>query len=132
MDIYRFLLISHPMNSEWVQVLARVLEPYGTLTVIGRNEIQAKVPEGDYRMIFVDAGIKEAYEDDSMLLNLIFQLHSLCPRSEIIITTPTTRWRQAKECIQAGAADYLRQSMDEKKQQDEIEQSAPFIKLGRG
>jgi DNA-binding NtrC family response regulator len=128
---YKFLLISHPINNEWIRVLTRVLLPYGSLTVIQRNEVSAIVPGGDYQIIFVDTGIKEADEDSSMLLHLINRLHALCARSEIIITTPSTNWRQAKEFIQAGAADYLRQSMNEKKQLDEIEQSMPFLKLSK-
>jgi len=132
MEINQFLLISNPLNEEWARLLERIMVPYGKLKVITRRQIWVHLNADDYKVIFIDAGIKEAGEGPSALLSLISQLREADPKAKIIVTTSSPTWRQARETIQYGAADYIRQSMDEKKQLIEIESTEPFQLFDKG
>ena len=62
-----------------------------------------------YDVLVIDAGtIRKA-------VLLVSRLRSLQPDARIVVAATTPTWRRAREILQAGAADYIHKSFDERK-----------------
>jgi len=110
-----FLLIGNTVEDEWTLILRRALAPLGSLYV--RSDAQANQTVGDsnYDMVIVDAG---TVRDAALLVS---RLRASRTDLRIVVFTSSPTWQRAREALRAGAADYLRKSLNEKKLRSLIE-----------
>jgi DNA-binding NarL/FixJ family response regulator len=116
---YSFLLIGRETKTGWSAVLQQALslsedsggralppdEP-AVLHPVTEEEAVQEVTLNRYDLVIVDAG----YVHD--VPELIFQLRSRRPRLRVVVATASPTWQRAREALKAGAADYIRKSLD--------------------
>ncbi|MEM4168160.1 MAG: response regulator [Candidatus Caldarchaeum sp.] len=112
---YSFLLIGTTAETRWPEVLKDALSPLGELHIASERETIRAVSEREYDVILVDAG---AIQD---LIQMIGRLRSQQPRARIVVVTASPTWQQSREVFRAGAADYIRKSLDKGKLRAQIE-----------
>ena len=105
---YAFLLIGQNTETRWPLVLQRALSPLGKLHIVPEEEAVQATIRGHYDVIIIDAG---AVRDPALLAS---HLRAQRPRTRIVIATASPTWQRARKALQAGAADYIRKSLDEK------------------
>lgn len=103
-----FLLIGRHTETQWPLVLQQALSPLGKLWIVPEEEALQAVIEGHYDLIIIDAGTV----GDAALLTSHLRTHR--PEARVIIATASPTWRRARKALQAGAADYIRKSLDTK------------------
>lgn len=107
---YRFLLIGEKVETQWPLVLQRALSPLGKLRVISEEEAVQRVSREHYDVIIVDAGVV----GDEDVVPLVSRLREQRLEARIVVATASPTWQRAREALQAGAAEYIRKSLDEK------------------
>lgn len=112
---YSFLLIGTTTETRWPKVLKDALSPLGELHIASERETIRAVSEREYDVILVDAG---AVQD---IIQMIGRLRSQQPRARIVVVTASPTWQQSRAVFRAGAADYIRKSLDKKKLRTQIE-----------
>lgn len=110
-----FLLVSEKRETRWSTVLQRALEVLGKLEIVREGEAVRAVIQRPHDVIIVDAG---TVEDAAALTS---RLRTEQPEARIIVATASPTWQRAREVMQAGAADYIRKSLDEKELRSKIE-----------
>jgi DNA-binding NarL/FixJ family response regulator len=110
-----FLLVSEKRETRWSAVLQRALEALGRLEIVREGEAVEAVIQRPHDVIIVDAG---TVEDAAALTS---RLRTEQPEARIIVATASPTWQRAREAMQAGAADYVRKSLDEKELRSKIE-----------
>jgi DNA-binding NarL/FixJ family response regulator len=110
-----FLLVSDKRETRWSTVLQRALSALGKLDIVGEREAVQAVVQSHRDLIIVDAGTV----DDAALLTSFLRTEQ--PEARIIVATASPTWQRAREAMQAGAADYIRKSLDEKELRSKIE-----------
>ena len=103
-----FLLIGRHTETQWPLVLQQALSPLGKLWIVPEEEALQAVIEGHYDLIIIDAGTVR----DAALLTSHLRTHR--PEARVIIATASPTWQRARKALQAGAADYIRKSLDKK------------------
>jgi DNA-binding NarL/FixJ family response regulator len=103
-----FLLVGNPSGSQWSSILRRALSTLGELRIASEANAPREISRKNYDAIIVDAG---AVQDVNALTSLLRQDH---PQARVIVATASPTWRRAREALRAGAADYIRKSLDEK------------------
>jgi DNA-binding response OmpR family regulator len=121
---YRFLLVGKTTETQWSSVLKGALSPLGSLQVVSEEGAVPAVIRTHYDLVIVDAG---AVRDAVLLVSRLRVQH---PETRIVIATASPTWQRAREALQAGAADYVRKSLDEKglrsKVQTVLERQSPL------
>ena len=69
-------------------------------------KLQWHEPKASYDVIIIDAGTV------SNAVTLVASLQSQQPEARIVVATASPTWQRAREVLQAGAADYIRKSLD--------------------
>lgn len=110
---YSFLLVGE-MGTRWSQALQRALLPLGKLSIMAEEEALRAITRSHYDAIVVDAG----HVRDVVLI--ISHLRAKQPGARVVIATSSPTWQRAREALKTGAADYIRQSLDEKELHDKI------------
>ena len=110
-----FLLIGKKPETEWTEVLQRALFSLGELHVVSEEEAVQAVTKRYYDSIIIDAG---AVRDASQLA---YHIQSRRPEVRLVVATASPTWQQAREMLQAGAADYIFKSQDENELRSEIQ-----------
>jgi DNA-binding response OmpR family regulator len=105
---YTFLLVGQTTETQWSSVLKEALSPLGSLQVVSEEGAVPAVIRTHYDLVIVDAGAVR----DAVLL--VSRLRVQQPETRIVIATASPTWQRAREALQAGAADYVRKSLDEK------------------
>jgi CheY-like chemotaxis protein len=111
---HKFLLIGEKAESQWPLVLERALSSLGKLQILSEQEVLQTVVQSYYDILIIDAG---AVNDAVRLVSL---LRAQQPEARIVVATASPTWQRAREILQAGAADYIHKSLDEKQLQSEI------------
>ena len=111
---YSFLLIGET-ETHWALILRQALSPLGKLLVVPAKEAFRAVSEGRYDVIIIDA---RAVRDAPRLVS---RLLAQQPQARIIVATASPTWQRSREVLQAGAADYIRKSLDEKELRSKIQ-----------
>jgi|YNPBryunderm2012_1023409.scaffolds.fasta_scaffold04209_3 DNA-binding NarL/FixJ family response regulator len=111
---YTFLLVGKAPEARWPMVLEQALAPLGHLYIVPEEEAVHAVSERAYDVVLIDAG---AVQD---VVRLMTHLRAQQPRLRIVVVTASPTWQQSREVFRAGAADYLRKSLDKKKLRDQI------------
>jgi DNA-binding response OmpR family regulator len=105
---YTFLLVGKEMETGWPLALQQALFPLGKLTIVPEEEAAQTVAQGPCDLVIIDAGhVRDAFE-------LTSQLRTRQPGLRVIVATASPTWQRAREAMKAGAADYIRKSLDEK------------------
>ena len=101
-----FLLIHHPQNQHWVQLIQDTLTPLADVQLKTEKESYHLTNLNNYDLIMIDAAI------ESHVPQLIRHLHAKEPQARLIVMTASPTWRRAREVFRAGAIDYVRKSLD--------------------
>lgn len=110
-----FLLIGRKTETQWPLVLQQALSSLGKLHTVPEGESVEAVIQRHYDVIIIDAG---AVSDVSLLTS---RLRAQRPEARVVVATASPTWRRARQALQAGAADYIRKSLDEKELRSKIE-----------
>jgi len=103
-----FLLIGKGIDTQWSSVLRQALFPLGELRIIPSGEAVRALSKDDYQAIIIDAG--EVHD----VITMLSRLRAQQPEARIVVATTVPTWQRAREALRAGAADYIRKSLDEK------------------
>jgi DNA-binding NarL/FixJ family response regulator len=95
-------------------VLERALAPLGQLHIVPEEEAIRAASERTYDVVLIDAGVVQD------VVRLVTHLRAQQPQLRIVVVTASPTWQQSREVFRAGAADYLRKSLDRKKLRDQI------------
>jgi DNA-binding NarL/FixJ family response regulator len=112
---HTFLLVGRKNGARWPLVLQRALSPLGELRVVPEEKAAQAVIQGKYDVIIIDAG---GVRDPTLLTA---HLRAQRPEARIVVVTASPTWQRARQALQAGAADYIRKSLDEKELRSKIE-----------
>jgi DNA-binding NarL/FixJ family response regulator len=115
MASYTFLLVGKSTEAGWASVLKQALSPLGSLQVISEEDQSLIDGPRDYDVIIVDAGATRE------VAPLLSRLRNQYPEARLVVATASPTWRRAREAFRAGAADYIRKSMDERRLRSRIE-----------
>jgi len=103
------LLVSDKKDSSWLSALIAAIAPFGYLQIAPMNEAMDLIRQGTAQLIIVDA----AEVDD--VPALVAGIRALRPETRVVVVTASPTWRRAREAFQAGATDYIRKSLSQKK-----------------
>jgi DNA-binding NtrC family response regulator len=103
-----FLLIGADVPDNWADLLARVLAPLGELDRAPREHAASAIAARRYDLVFVDAGAVSDFGD------LVSELKKDQPGLRIVVATAAPTWQRARAAMRAGAADYIRKSLNER------------------
>ena len=102
----KVLLLDGRDASHWSRALDRAVSKLdGTLEVFDVSSARS-VSWQDYDLLILDAG---AIQD---LPSTISQIRLQDPEARVVVFSPAPTWKQAREVMLAGAADYARKSLD--------------------
>lgn len=110
-----FLLIGEKTGTQWPLILQQALSLLGKLWIVSEEEAVRAVSESRYDVVIIDAG---AVRDAA---SLVSRLREQQPQARIIVATASPTWQRSREVLQAGAADYIRKSLDEKELRSKIQ-----------
>lgn len=110
-----FLLVGDTIEKGWTLALKQALSSLGNLEVMSEGELESSFLRNSYDVIVIDAGV---VNEAALLAS---HLRSQYPGVPIVIATASPTWRRARKALRAGAADYIRKSLDRKKLRAEIE-----------
>jgi DNA-binding NarL/FixJ family response regulator len=102
----RFLLINGRRDHCWRQVLEEALAPLGALQTGDEEEAVKLVLQQSYDLVIIDA---TAVKNVPLLVS---RIRAQRPDGRLVVATASPTWRRAREAFQAGAADYIRKSLD--------------------
>lgn len=102
----RFLLIGREAETEWSRSLREALSPLGKLHTVQEEESVNTVIREHYDLIIIDT---RAVHDAALLT---FRLRAERPEARVVVAAASPDWKAAREVLQAGAADYVRRSLD--------------------
>ncbi len=107
---YHFLLIGGTeMQMQWSLALQQALSPLGILRIVPEEEAVRAVTQDRYDAAIIDAGAVH----DAILL--ISRVRAQQPELRIVVATASPTWHRAREAFLAGAADYVRKSLNVEK-----------------
>ncbi len=101
----KFLLVRGSPDITWGNILSEALRTLGQLDITS-EELVVEVELNDYDLIIVDAG---GIIDVS---TLVASVHQRRPAVPIVVVTSSPTWQRARRVFLAGAADYIRKSLD--------------------
>ncbi len=110
-----FLLIGEKKETQWPLVLQQALAPLGKLHVVAEEKAMQAIDQNDYSVIIIDAG---AVRDAALLAS---RLRAQRLEARVVIATSSPTWQRARKALQAGAADYIRKSLNEKELRAKIQ-----------
>jgi DNA-binding NtrC family response regulator len=102
----KILLIDGRDTSYWLGALDRAVSTLDrTLEVFNASSAQP-ISWRDYDLIILDAGVIQD------LRSTISQIRLRDPEARVVVFSPAPTWKQAREVMLAGAADYAGKSLD--------------------
>lgn len=104
------LIITNNPDSLWVTTVREALSPLGQVLVILETEVLDEITARNYDLILIDASSIET--ETAVLIN---PLHLSQPFVPIVVNTTSPTWRRARDAFMAGAADYVRRTLDKDK-----------------
>jgi DNA-binding response OmpR family regulator len=105
---YSFLLIGEKTQTQWPLLLYKALSSLGDLSIVSEDKAIQTIVQRDYDVVIVDAG---AVHD---VVRLVSSLRAQRQGMRVVVATSSPTWQRAREALQAGAADYIRKSLDKK------------------
>ncbi len=118
-----FVLIGNE-KSPWPGALKEALAPLGELHIISEQEAFEEVDYTRYDVIIVDAtAVKK-------VAPLVDHLHARQPEAKMVVATLSPTWQRAREAMQAGAADYIRKSLNRQETLDAMKKILSQLRPG--
>ncbi len=112
---YCFLLVGQETETGWPLALQQALSPLGTLHIVPEEEAIQAVTRNHYDLVILDAGhVRNAPR-------LTSHLRTGQPGLRVVAATASPTWQRAREALKAGAADYIRKSLDREELRAKIE-----------
>jgi len=111
-----FLLITNQMNHRLITLLELTLRPSGELTVIDASETAPRLLDGKYSLIIVDSA---AVSEPELLVS---QLRDRMPDCRVVVITPEPSWETARAAFEAGAMDFLPNTLGVQELQDSFDE----------
>jgi DNA-binding NarL/FixJ family response regulator len=108
METKDVLLLDGQSGQSWIKALKKIVSSLGYDLVISSVKNKDHIPWPDFDLIIVDAG---SISDLTATIKMILEKD---PVAKIIVFTPTPKYKQAREVMLAGSADYIRKSHDER------------------
>jgi DNA-binding NarL/FixJ family response regulator len=105
---YTFLLVCRGSETPWLLALQHVLSALGTIDIVPEEQAVEASTQSHYDAVLVDAG---AVQDAALLVS---RLRKKRADLRVAVFTSSPTWQRAREALQAGAADYIRTSLEEK------------------
>ena len=124
-----FLFVYSQENPAFEKVLQRVLSPFGLVEMVSWAKIDSIQPDR-YALVFLDAGIVSDQDESDSLPQFVSTVCQRWPKAKFIILTASPTWRRTKEVLQAGAVDYIRQTLDEAHLLRELDWSLRYFVIG--
>jgi DNA-binding NtrC family response regulator len=124
-----FVFVFKQENPAFVKVLQHVLSPFGLVDLVHWDKIDSIQPD-QYTLAFLDAGIVADEEGPDNLTQFVSEVCQRWPIAKFILITASPTWRRAKEVLQAGAVDYIRQTLDEDRLRRELNMSLKYYVIG--
>ncbi len=106
----QFLMVNAGQGSSWDQIVSETLQSLGTLHFSSEDKVFREIKMHDFDLVIIDA---IAIAGD--IVNLVTQLHREAPEVPIVVATTSPTWQRTQQIFQAGAADYIRKSLDREK-----------------
>jgi DNA-binding response OmpR family regulator len=107
-NLYTFLVVSKTSMPPWVAAVQQALSGLGAIDVVPEDQAAEAVARRPYDLILVDAGV---VEDAAVLVSSLRQERT---GLRVIVFTSSPTWQRARAAMQAGAASYVRKSLDPK------------------
>lgn len=107
--VYQILLIGESQHDPWQSVLEEVSADLGCLEVTHETGTTRRIQAKVYDIIVIDATVVENIPD---LMRIIKAQNT---KAQIVVATASPVWEKAREAFRAGAADYIRKSMNKKR-----------------
>jgi DNA-binding NtrC family response regulator len=101
----RFLLVRGSPDMTWGNILSEALRTLGQLDFTS-EELAIQEELDDYALIIIEAG---GITDVAMIVTSVHQRRPALP---IVVVTSSPTWQRARRVFLAGAADYIRKSLD--------------------
>ena len=102
------LVISETHKSSWTNTVEAALRAlHGASEIRSPHDAIPAVLVNDYDVILVDAN-----QPDIDVADVTSALHRRKPRIPILVATMSPTWQRARKILLAGAADYVRKSLD--------------------
>lgn len=111
---YSFLLVSGREDAAWPTFVARALSSLGELRTLEEEVAIAAGAQRGYDVVIIDAGV---VADPQQLTQ---RLRDKWPDTRVVVATQSPTWQRARLALQAGAADYIRKTRNEKELQCRI------------
>jgi len=108
----RIAILSNNEHSPWLKHTTEVLGSLGQLTVYA-EDVLAKDSEESGGINMMDMMVVDASGLQMELAERVAWLHGRFPKVPIVVLTSSPTWRRARAVLQAGAADYMRRSMED-------------------
>jgi DNA-binding response OmpR family regulator len=115
----KFLLIGQNINPVWLDCLKLALQHWGEVQIVAPLDIFNHNMQ-NYGLILIEANANADME------LYIARVKGIALGAKIVIFSAAPNWEEAKRVLLAGASDYIKQSLNEKKLRKEIE---PLIDL---
>jgi DNA-binding response OmpR family regulator len=115
----KFLLIGQNINPVWLDCLKLALQQWGEVQIVAPLDIFHHNMQ-NYGLILIEANASADME------LYIARVKGIAPGAKIVIFSAAPNWEEAKRVLLAGASDYIKQTLNEKKLRKEIE---PLIDL---
>ncbi len=101
-----FMVVSDIVDRRWSLVLQDALADLGEIQILSEEDAVRAVSREIFAVIFIDAG---AVYDAALLTR---RLRVSRPETRIIVVTASPTWEYARQALQAGAADYIRKTLN--------------------
>lgn len=110
----RIAILSNNEHSPWLKHMTEVLRSLGRLNVYAEG-VFAEDSGELFNMEMMDMLVVDASGLQMELAERVAWLHGRFPEVPIVVLTSSPTWRRAKAVLQAGAADYMRRSMEDER-----------------
>jgi DNA-binding NarL/FixJ family response regulator len=110
----RIAILSNNEHSPWLKHVSEVLGSLGKLIVYA-EDVLANDSAESCDMDVMDMLVVDASGLQMELAERVAWLHGRFPRVPIVVLTSSPTWRRARAVLQAGAADYMRRSLEDER-----------------
>jgi len=101
--------ISNNPESPWMAAIQSVVDQNCQFIPAKQDEVQLILQENKSDLILI-----EASSITSNIGALVSSLEDLSPKTPIIVVTHSPTWQNARDIFKAGAADYVRSTLNKK------------------
>jgi DNA-binding response OmpR family regulator len=102
--------VSNNSDSPWLDTVENVVSLIDYWRISSEDEIHSELLKNKYDLILI-----EASSIKGSIVALVSRLKGDCSGTPIIVVTTSPTWQNARDVFIAGAADYMRSTLDEER-----------------